>query len=69
VINNLTKYKLGHLAAAQSLHQAMEFLQTREVRHVVRVLGRSKIALMQFAHATKLFKGQGYKPLYVTSLE
>jgi len=69
VINDLTKYKLGHLATAQSLHQAMELLQTRGARYVVKVLGRLKIALMQFARETKLFRGKGYKPLYVISLE
>lgn len=67
VITDLTKYSLGNLKATKSLHHAMEFLKTRGVRHVVRVVGRSKMALMQFARATLGFRG--YKPIYVTSME
>jgi hypothetical protein len=66
VITDLTQLVVGHVGAGEVLRRIMEYLETRGVRKVVRIIGKSKLALTQFARAGQGFRG--YKPVYARSI-
>ncbi|MBD3345658.1 MAG: hypothetical protein GF401_11410 [Chitinivibrionales bacterium] len=67
VITDMTGLKFGHISAGFILKNAMEFLHSRNVGTVVRVVGGSKVGLIQFARLTQGFTG--YKPVYVPTMQ
>lgn len=67
VITDISNCKLGYLNASPILRQAMNMLQKKGVRKVVRVVGRMKIILAQFKKISDGFSG--YRPHYVVSMK
>ncbi len=67
VINDLSNYKFGNPSAGRLLQGAIKYLQARGVNRVIRVVGKSKIALIQFARFTQIFSN--YKTIYVPTME
>lgn len=66
VINDLSKYIHGDEAAAPILKEIMFHLIKLEVNHIIRVVGQSKIGLIQFANNSPSI--DQYKISYVPSL-
>ena len=66
VINDLSKYIRGDETAAPILKEIMLNLIKMEVNHIIRVVGHSKVALIQFANNSPSI--EQYKISYVPSL-
>jgi len=66
VINDISRLKRGDMGSILALKGMMDFLKSRKVGRVVRVVGASKSGLMQFAQATMNFVG--YKAKYVPTV-
>jgi hypothetical protein len=67
VISDLSKFSFGSVGGGASLRSAMEMLQIRGVRRVVRIAGKSRAGLAQFIRLTALFNR--YKPIVVATKE
>lgn len=67
VINDLRDYALGNPAASVVLTKSIEFFKSKKIGYVIRVVGGSKAALIQFAKFTQGAKE--YNVFYVPRME
>jgi hypothetical protein len=67
VISDLSECHLGHLSCVPTLRKIMNFLITKEVGEVVRIIKPKSIIVKQFINLSSIICG--YKPSYVYSLE
>jgi hypothetical protein len=67
VITDLSQCTLGHLSGISTLRKIMTYLVLNQAGEVVRVTGRMSLIFRQLIRIASKF--QGYKPVYVTTLE
>ena len=67
VISDLSECNLGHLSGVPTLRKIMNFLITKEVGEVVRIINPKSIIVKQFINLSSIICG--YKPCYVYSLQ
>ena len=67
VITDLSQCSIGHLIGLSTLRKIMDFLIVNQMGRVVRVVGDMNTAFRQLLGIAS--KYQGYKPIYVTTLE
>lgn len=67
VITDMTEAKIGHLNGIPTFNKIASYLQTREVRRIVRIADKPKIIVKQLTRLTALIKG--YRPVYVKNME
>lgn len=67
VITDLSQCRIGHLNSLSTLRKIMDYLVVHQPGEIIRIVGRSSLVFKQLLRfATRI---QGYKPIYVTSVE
>lgn len=67
VITDLSRCTLGHLNGLGTFRRIMDYLTARQPGEVIRVVGSMSLLFRQLIMFASRF--QGYKPVYVTTLE
>ncbi len=67
VVTDLTQCNIGHLAVIPTFRKIMHYIASKEVREIVRVVDKKSIVFRQAMNVTAQI--QGYKPVYVETLE
>ncbi len=67
VVNDLSNSRLGHLSGIRTFMKITDFLAANQVGKVIRVLGKQSILFKQITKLSR--KIEGYKPLYVSTLQ
>lgn len=67
VINDLSNASIGHLSGASTFKRISDFLCSKEVGRVIRVIGGSSLLFRQISKLSDSISG--YKPEYVESIE
>ncbi len=67
VITDLSQCTLGHLNGIPTLRKIMSYLALNQPGEIVRITGKMSLIFKQLIRFTTRF--QGYKPIYVTTLE
>ncbi|MDD3814187.1 MAG: PilZ domain-containing protein [Desulfocapsaceae bacterium] len=67
VITDLSQCTIASLNAILTMRQIMEYLVAKQAGNIVRVVGKKNLVFKQLLRFTNRF--QGYKPVYVSTLE
>jgi len=67
VINDISEYKSTHINNENLFKSTIEILKMRGVNNIIRVVGNSKEALVQFANISKSIRNYNVK--YIPTIE
>jgi len=67
IINDISNFRLGLDETVNILNETIEFLISKKVNRIIRIVGSSRAGLIQMAQHTK--KTENYKTRFVPSLE